>query len=88
VAFHVVIKQLIISQHDDSYTTLDKMKHLLVGHYVRDDAQSPQCSSLHQDASPKTLSSLQQILSFKLDTKMVIVFLNYIYNYLVITITK
>jgi hypothetical protein len=24
-----------ISQHDDSYTTLDKIKHLLVSHYVR-----------------------------------------------------
>ncbi len=28
---------LIISQYDDSYTTLDKMKHLSVGHYVRND---------------------------------------------------
>jgi hypothetical protein len=36
----VVIKYLIISQHDDSYTTLDKMKHLLVNHYVRNDVQS------------------------------------------------
>jgi hypothetical protein len=31
---------LIINQHDDSYTTLDKMRHLLVGHNVRDDVQS------------------------------------------------
>jgi hypothetical protein len=31
---------LIISQHDDSYTTLDKMRHLLVGNYVKDDVQS------------------------------------------------
>ncbi len=36
----VVIKYLIISQHDDSYTTLDKMRHLLVSHYVRNDIQS------------------------------------------------
>jgi hypothetical protein len=35
-----VIKYLTINPHDDSYTTLDKMKHLLVGHYVRDDVQS------------------------------------------------
>jgi len=31
---------LTISQHDDSYTTLDKMGHLLVGHYVKNDVQS------------------------------------------------
>jgi len=36
----VVMKYLNIRQHDDSYTTLDKMKHLLVGHYVKDDVQS------------------------------------------------
>ncbi len=35
-----VIKYLTINQHDDSYITLDKIKHLLVGHYVRDDVQS------------------------------------------------
>jgi len=35
-----VIKYLTISQHDDSYITLDKMRHLLVGHYVKDDVQS------------------------------------------------
>jgi hypothetical protein len=34
------MKYLNIKQHDDSYTTLDKMKHLLVGHYVKDDVQS------------------------------------------------
>ncbi len=39
VAFEV-IKYLIISQHDDSYTTLDKMRHLLVDHYVKADVQS------------------------------------------------
>jgi hypothetical protein len=27
-----------ISQHDYSYTTLNKMRDLLVSHYVRDDA--------------------------------------------------
>jgi hypothetical protein len=32
----VVIKYLAINQHDDSYTTLNKMTHLLVGNYVRD----------------------------------------------------
>jgi hypothetical protein len=36
----VVIKYLIISQHDDSYTTLDKMVALLVGHDVRNNVQS------------------------------------------------
>jgi hypothetical protein len=36
----MVIKYLIISQHDDSYITLDKMRHLLVGHYVKNDVQS------------------------------------------------
>jgi hypothetical protein len=35
-----VIKYLTINQHDDSYTTLDKMKHLSVGHYVKNDVQS------------------------------------------------
>jgi hypothetical protein len=40
VAFHVVIKYLTISQHVDSYNYLDKMKHLLVSHYVNDDVQS------------------------------------------------
>jgi hypothetical protein len=34
------MKYLNIRQHDDSYITLDKMKHLLVGHYVKDDVQS------------------------------------------------
>ncbi len=33
----MVIKYLAINQHDDSYNTLDKMRHLLVRHYVRDD---------------------------------------------------
>ncbi len=37
---YMIIKYLIISQHDYSYTTLDKMRHLLVGHYVKDDVQS------------------------------------------------
>jgi hypothetical protein len=36
----VILKYLTISQHDDSYTTLDKMKHLLVDQYVRNDIQS------------------------------------------------
>jgi hypothetical protein len=55
----MVIKYLTISQHDDSYTTLDKKKHLLVGHYVRDYVQSFNVAfNLHQDASPKTLPSL------------------------------
>ncbi len=36
----MIIKYFTISQHDDSYTTLHKMRHLLVDHYVRDDVQS------------------------------------------------
>jgi hypothetical protein len=36
----MVIKYWTISQHDDSYTTLNKMRHLLVGHYVRNDVQA------------------------------------------------
>ncbi len=37
---YMVIKYLTINQHDDSYTTLDKMKHLFVDHYVKNDVQS------------------------------------------------
>jgi hypothetical protein len=37
---YMVIKYWTISQHDDSCITLNKMKHLLVGHYVRDDVQA------------------------------------------------
>jgi hypothetical protein len=37
LALYVVIKYLNIGQHDDSYTILDKMRHLLVGCYVRND---------------------------------------------------
>ncbi len=33
----MVIKYLTIIQDEDSYTTLDKMKHLLADHYVKDD---------------------------------------------------
>ncbi len=66
---------MTISQHDDSYITLDKMKYLLVGHYVRNDVQSLNVSFFNQDASPKTLPSLQQILSFESNTKLIIVFL-------------
>jgi hypothetical protein len=40
VALCVVKQYLTINQHDDSYTILDKMKHLLVGHCVRNDVQS------------------------------------------------
>jgi hypothetical protein len=36
----MIIKYLTINQHDDSYTTLDKMKHLLINHYVINDVQS------------------------------------------------
>jgi hypothetical protein len=39
VAFLVIMKYLTISQYDDSYTTLDKMRHLVVGHCVRNDVQ-------------------------------------------------
>jgi hypothetical protein len=35
------LKYLTISQHDDDlYTTLDKMRHLLVSHYVKNGVQS------------------------------------------------
>jgi hypothetical protein len=37
---YVVIKYLTINQHDDSYTTLDKMKYLLVGHYGKNEVKS------------------------------------------------
>jgi len=36
----LVIKYLTINQFDDLYIILDKMKHLLIGHYVRDDVRS------------------------------------------------
>jgi hypothetical protein len=75
---HMVIKYLIINQHDESYTILDKWRIYWLVIMLK----------MHQNASPKTLLSLQQILSFKLDTKMTIVFFNYIYNYLIITITR
>jgi hypothetical protein len=65
----------IINQHDDSYTTLDKMKHLLVDHYVKDDVQSLNVAlCIKMDASLKILPSLQQILSFEPNTKMTIFF--------------
>ncbi len=83
----VVIKYLITNQHDDSYTTLDKTRHLLVGHYVRNDVQSLNVT-FYIKMQVQILLSLQQISSFELDTKMTIVFFNYIYNYLVITIIK
>jgi len=35
-----MIKYFTISQHDNSYTTLNKMRHLLVSHYVKSDVQS------------------------------------------------
>ncbi len=36
----MIIKYFIIGQHDDPYTTLHKMMHLLVGHHVTNDVQS------------------------------------------------
>jgi hypothetical protein len=36
----LVIKYLSISQLDDSYITLDKMRHLMVSHYVKKNVQS------------------------------------------------
>ncbi len=32
-----VIKYLTITQHDESYITLDKMNHLSINHYVKND---------------------------------------------------
>jgi hypothetical protein len=29
----------MISQYDDSYTIFDKMRHLFVGHYVKNDVE-------------------------------------------------
>jgi len=67
---YVVIKYWTISQHDDSYTTLNKMRHLLVGHYVRNDVQAFNVAFCIKMQNQKTLSSPQQIMSFELDTKM------------------
>jgi len=54
----MVIKYLTISQYDDSYTISNKVRHLLVGRYVRDDVQSFNVDfNLHQDVSPKTSPS-------------------------------
>jgi hypothetical protein len=36
----LLLLKLTNNQHDDSYITLNKMRHLLVNHYVRDDVQS------------------------------------------------
>jgi hypothetical protein len=36
----VVIKYLIVSQHEDSYIILGKTRHLVVGHYVKNDVES------------------------------------------------
>jgi hypothetical protein len=55
------------------------MKHLLVGIMLK-MMSNPSTCSLHQDASPKTLPSLQKILSFEPRTKMTIIVFNYIYN--------
>jgi hypothetical protein len=53
----MVIKYLTISQYD-SYTISNKVRHLLVGHYVRDDVQSFNVDfNLNQDVGPKTLPS-------------------------------
>jgi len=65
----MILKLFIINQHDDPYTTLDKTRHLLVGHYVKNDVQSFNIALYI--ANPKTLHSLQQIMSFELDKKMI-----------------
>jgi hypothetical protein len=36
----LIIKYLTISQHDDSYITLDKIRHLLVSCHVKENVQS------------------------------------------------
>jgi len=38
--YSLVIKYLTINQLDDSYITLDKMRHLMVSHYVKKNVQS------------------------------------------------
>jgi hypothetical protein len=69
----VVVKYLTISQYDDSYTTFDKMRHLLVHHYVKNDVEFldvPLCIKMQVQKN----YSLQQIMSFESDTKMIIFF--------------
>ncbi len=81
---YVIIKYLIINQHDDSYITLDKLRHLLVNHYVKDDVQSFNvvlCIKM-QDYFHYNKSC------FLNKNKNDNYFFNYIYNYLIITITK
>jgi hypothetical protein len=55
-----------MSQHDDSYIILHKMRHLLVGHYVRNDVQSLNVA----------LCIKMQVQKFYLhyNTKMIIIF--------------
>jgi len=59
----LVIKYLTINQLDDLCIILDKMKHLLIGHYVRDDVQSFNVV-LYQDSSPMnfTLTIINLVL--------------------------
>ncbi len=87
MAFHVVKQYLTINQHDDSYTTLDKMKHLLVGHYVRNDVQSLNVALCIKMQVQKLYRHYNKSCPLNY-IKMTIIFFNYIYNYLVITITK
>jgi len=49
---------------------------------------NPSMELFSSKCKSKTLPSLKQILSFELDTKMTIIFFNYVYNYLIITIIK
>jgi hypothetical protein len=62
-------------QHDESYITLNKIRHLLVNHCVKDDVQSFNVALHIKMQIQKLLPSLQQILSFEPNTKMTIVFL-------------
>ncbi len=71
----VVVKYSTINQYDDSYTTFDKMRHLLVDHYVKNDFEFlnvPLCIEMQV----QKFYSLQQIMSFESDTKMTIFFSN------------
>jgi hypothetical protein len=76
----MVIKYLTISQHDDLYITLNKMNHLLIGHYVKDNVQSFNVAFLHQDASPRILPSLQKKLYFEPNTKMIFFSITFNHN--------
>ncbi len=69
----VVVKYSTINQYDDSYTTFDKMRHLLVDHYVRNDVELFDVALCIKMQVQKNYS-LQQIMSFESNIKMTIFF--------------